>query len=396
MSPGLRVRGRQGRAVVGTRGAQRHGRRAAGQARPAARAGGPARGHAPRRTPPGPSSRCTRPTRPRCSCRCAPGRAGSAPARSRRRCTSERSLLRMLGMRRTVFVVPADLAPVIQAACTVDIAAQAAARATRSLLQTAGVGDGAWLAEVEDAAVLALGGPRPGDRCAALRGRAEAAHQGPAAGQAVGGRTEHHHLGAVPAGRRRPDRARPAARVVDQQPVPLVAGRRPGCRAGGPLPADEARVELVRRWLAAYGPGTVADLKWWTGWTRRPGPAGARPRSTRSRSTWTGRPGSCCRTTTDPVPPPEPWVALLPALDPTPMGWTGRVWFLGAHAPRCSTAPATSGRPSGATAGSSAAGRSARDGEVVYRLLEDVGAEASPRSIAARPPGCPPGSGRSG
>ena len=35
---------------------------------------------------------------------------------------TEQALVRMLGMRRTVFVVPADLAPVIQAACTDQIA----------------------------------------------------------------------------------------------------------------------------------------------------------------------------------------------------------------------------------------------------------------------------------
>ena len=28
----------------------------------------------------------------------------------------------------------------------------------------------------------------------------------------------------------------------------------------------------------------------------------------------------------------EPWVALLPALDPTVMGWKERDWYLGAHA----------------------------------------------------------------
>ena len=34
---------------------------------------------------------------------------------------------------------------------------------------------------------------------------------------------------------------------------------------------------------------------------------------------------------TDPVPEPEPWIALLPALDPTPMGWSGRDWYLPAE-----------------------------------------------------------------
>src|ERR1700754_462603 len=36
----------------------------------------------------------------------------------------DRVLIRMLGMRRTVFVVPVDLAPVVQAACTRAIAAR--------------------------------------------------------------------------------------------------------------------------------------------------------------------------------------------------------------------------------------------------------------------------------
>ena len=44
----------------------------------------------------------------------------------------ERSLVRMLGMRRTVFVVPAALVPVIQAACTDQIAERLRRRLRRS------------------------------------------------------------------------------------------------------------------------------------------------------------------------------------------------------------------------------------------------------------------------
>jgi hypothetical protein len=32
-------------------------------------------------------------------------------------------------------------------------------------------------------------------------------------------------------------------------------------------PVEQARAELVRRWLARYAPGPVADLRWCTGWT---------------------------------------------------------------------------------------------------------------------------------
>jgi hypothetical protein len=43
----------------------------------------------------------------------------------------ERVLVRMMGMRRTVFVLPAELAPVVQAACSDGVAASLKRR-TRS------------------------------------------------------------------------------------------------------------------------------------------------------------------------------------------------------------------------------------------------------------------------
>ena len=69
----------------------------------------------------------------------------------------DRDLVRMLGMRRTMFVVPAGLAPVIQAACTDQIAERMRRGLIRDLA-TAGVGPdaGCWLDELGDATVKAL------------------------------------------------------------------------------------------------------------------------------------------------------------------------------------------------------------------------------------------------
>ena len=49
-------------------------------------------------------------------------RTGCAPEQVDEAIYAERSLVRMLGMRRTMFVVPAGLVPVVQAACTDDVA----------------------------------------------------------------------------------------------------------------------------------------------------------------------------------------------------------------------------------------------------------------------------------
>ena len=137
-----------------------------------------------------------------------------------------------------------------------------------------------------------------------------------------------------------------------------------------------ARVALVRDWLAAYGPGTVADLKWWTGWTvaevKRALTAIGPVEVDLGAATGLVLPGDEA-----PVEPAEPHVTLLPALDPTVMGWTGRDWFLGPHAPALFD---RSGNP-GPTVwwdGRVVGGWAQRaGGEVVFRLLEDVGTDVT-------------------
>src|SRR5689334_1331954 len=69
----------------------------------------------------------------------------------------ERSLVRMLGMRRTMFVVPVEDVAIVQGAAA-DALAPNERRRTIQLLEQGGVTDdgAAWLARVERAALAAL------------------------------------------------------------------------------------------------------------------------------------------------------------------------------------------------------------------------------------------------
>src|SRR5262249_15111556 len=69
----------------------------------------------------------------------------------------ERSLLKMLGMRRTMSVVPIELVPVIQAACTKALVVRERVQLVQ-LLEEAGIvtDGGGWLRRVEEATVQAL------------------------------------------------------------------------------------------------------------------------------------------------------------------------------------------------------------------------------------------------
>jgi len=74
--------------------------------------------------------------------------------------------------------------------------------------------------------------------------------------------------------------------------------------------------------------------------------------------------------------PGEPWAALLPALDPSAMGWRDRGWFLGEHGPPLFDRSGNIG-PTVWWEGRIIGGWAQRkDGEIVFRLLEDAGAGA--------------------
>jgi hypothetical protein len=141
-------------------------------------------------------------------------------------------------------------------------------------------------------------------------------------------------------------------------------------------PPDAARAELARRWLLAFGPAPLSDLQWWTGWTVAQVKAAVAQLRT-AEVDLAGTPGVILAGDDTPETAVEPWVALLPALDPTAMGWRERSWYAGDHAASLFDRSGNIGPTvwwDGRIVGGWA---QRRDGEVVFTLLEDTGADAA-------------------
>ena len=139
---------------------------------------------------------------------------------------------------------------------------------------------------------------------------------------------------------------------------------------------DEARACLVGQWLRAFGPGTRQDIRWWTGWTVAAVRAALAANHALEVDLDDGQTGWVLPDDLEPEPAPGAWVALLPALDATTMGWADRDWYLGPHRPRVFDT-AGNGGPTIWVDGRIAGGWAQRpSGEIATWLLEDVGVEA--------------------
>lgn len=290
---------------------------------------------------------------------------------------ADRSLIRMLGMRRTMFTVSLAVAPVVQAACTTTIAARQRALLLRHLAEAGVAADcEAWLRRVEADTLAAL--TARGEAFAAelsedvpllrtpltvAEGKAYEAQQYVCTRVLFLLAADGHIV-----------RGRPRGSWISSQYrwAPLrswVSGGLPD------WPVEAAQVELARRWLHRFGPATVDDLCWWSGWPRgqtRKVLAQLAPVEVELD----GQPGIVLAEDLDLVPAAPPWVALLPALDATPMGWAGRDWYLGPHRlplfDRSGNIGPTvwcDGRIVGGWA-------QRRSGEVAVRLLQDIGSAA--------------------
>jgi len=315
----------------------------------------------------------------------------ATPAHVEKALYDDRSLLRMLAMRRTMFVVPVELVPVLQASCA-DALAVKQRRTYGRLIEQAGVIDGdvqGWLRDVEDAAHQALlaRGEATGAQLSADEPRLRT-QVDPAPGKAYSRPTNITTWVLVTLGcEGRIVRGRPNGSWSSSQYKwsPVEAWLPGGIAQMG---ADEARAELVGRWLRAFGPAPASDIKWWTGWTVAEVKK-ALARLEVAEVDLDGTTGLVHADDLEPVAGPEPWAALLPALDPTPMGWQERGWYLGGHAPSLFDRNGNIG-PTIWWNGRIVGGWAQRkDGEIATRLLEDVGAEAAAaiEAEAARLPG---------
>ncbi|MGK5551101.1 winged helix DNA-binding domain-containing protein [Actinomadura kijaniata] len=305
--------------------------------------------------------------------------ATATPADVERALYDDRTLLRMLAMRRTMFVAPVGLVPVLQAAVADGLAAKQR-RTYGRFLEQAGVVDDvdAWWREVERSThrILLEKGEATGAQLSAAEPRLRTKVD-PAPGKSYSKPVSVTTWVLVTLGceglivRGRPN----GTWVSSQYRWAPVEAWLPG---GVPrMPADQARAELVRRWLRAFGPAPVADLKWWTGWSLTDVRKALATLDTVEVTLDGGRAGLVLADDLEPVAAPEPWAALLPALDPTPMGWQERGWYLGDHAPALFDRNGNIG-PTVWWDGRIVGGWAQRpDGEVAVRLLEDVGADAA-------------------
>jgi hypothetical protein len=139
-----------------------------------------------------------------------------------------------------------------------------------------------------------------------------------------------------------------------------------------------ALTEMARLWLQSYGPATLDDLQWWTGWTKTRTRAALEALDT-IEVDLDGASGLLLADDAEPVPAPDPWVALLPALDPSAMGWKHRDFCLGPHRGLLYDVNGNAG-PTVWADGRIVGGWAQRDdGEVAVRLLDDVGAGTTAR-----------------
>jgi hypothetical protein len=305
--------------------------------------------------------------------------AGFAPSTLEDSLYERRSLVRMLGMRRTLFVVPVDLAGVMDEACTKALAPVERTRLL-GMLEDQGVapaGEGErWLARVAAATLDAL----------SRRGVATARElttDVPELGAKLSFGEGKTWAGTMGVSTRMLFLLASEGRIVRARPLgKWTSGQYRWARTegwlGAPLPSiehAEACVDLLARWLRAFGPGTLTDIRWWTGWTAKL-TKGTLERLGTVEVSLGESTGYVLADDLEPVVGIHPWAALLPGLDPTVMGWKERAWYLGDHASSLFDRNGNAGPTVWANGRVVGGWAQTERGDVVVELLERVDAAA--------------------
>ncbi len=234
----------------------------------------------------------------------------------------ERSVVKQLAMRRTLFAFPRDLLPAAWGSASARVAAAEGARLAKEVVALGAADDGdAWLDHARALVLDHLRRHPDGLTAAEVRPVLPGpdalhtrvlTHLGLTADVVRGTNTSHWRVS-------RP-RWTAVEHWLDEVPEAETAG--------------DGWAELVRRWLARFGPGTTTDLVWWLGATQglvRRALADLGAVEVRLED---GRPAWLLPDDEDPEPETAPWAALLPVLDPTVMGWKERDFYLGGLGPQ--------------------------------------------------------------
>lgn len=246
----------------------------------------------------------------------------------------DRSVFRHHAMRRTLWVFTPEVARAAHASCTVKLAAREWITCARMVEDSGIAVDGAaWIDDARQQTLAAL--HRLGSAAARELGKE------------VPALTAKLHLSV---GKQYAGTQSAHTRVLQNLGFDgaIVRGRQRGTWANGEftwsamddwvpggvtgMELHSAAAELARRYLLAFGPATLADLAWWAGWTATLAKQALTTVEAVEVALDDGSVGWLLPEDVEPVVDADPWVALLPSLDPTTMGWKERRWYLGEQA----------------------------------------------------------------
>jgi winged helix DNA-binding protein len=286
----------------------------------------------------------------------------------------DRSLVKHLAMRRTLFVFPRATLSVAQAGASNRVADTERRRLSRDVEKAGLQRNGErWLKKASEQVLAVLSDGREAtsselrDEIPSLEGSISYGE-----GKSWGGK--------LPVGPRVLTTLSAAGRIVRASNDGGWTTSRPRWASTeswlgeeiAPCTEAEGAAGMVERWLCAFGPGTVADIKWWLGSTVTVAKRALADLHA-VEVDLDGQTGHVLPDDLEPTAPVEPWAALLPPLDPTTMGWIERDWYLGPYKAQLFDTNGNAG-PTAWWDGRIVGGWKQSDtGEVELQLLEDVG-----------------------